>query len=429
MREAVAAVPREGAVAVALSGGVDSTVLLHAVATGPAPPRTLRALHVNHGLQAQAGAWERHCRAFATDLGVPLGILRGPAPRGNLEAGARRVRYAAWARALAADEVLLLAHHADDQAETVVWQLATGRAPVGMPRERPLGSGRLLRPLLGVRRETIAEYAGQHGLAWVEDRTNADTAFDRNYIRHEILPGLEARFPGAVTAIAATAGAWSVVAPAHPLAVAGLDRPTLRQWLGAAASERCIDEILRQAGARPGASPVVTLPDGRSVRRHKGCLHVVAPEAAVAPPDGTVVVQAGCAAALPHGTIRVAARAARTVRPGALHRGLPLWWRAPAPRRQGRKQGTQGALPGSGDSPLAAHRLAAAPWRGGHHRGPRHRVGGRTGRGRRVVARLEASRRGAWRVGGPSWSPVPYDAYPGARRIRPLMFELPEAIC
>ena len=303
VREAVAAVPREGAVAVALSGGVDSTVLLHAVATGPAPPRTLRALHVNHGLQAEAGACERHCRAFATDLGVPLAILRGPVPPGNLEAGARGARYGAWARALAADEVLLLAHHADDQAETVVWQLATGRAPVGMPRERPLGSGRLVRPLLGVRRETIAEYAGQHGLAWVEDRTNADTAFDRNYIRHEILPRLEARFPGAVTAIAATAGAWSVVAPAHPLAVAGLDRPTLRQWLGAAASERCIDEILRQAGARPGATPVVTLPDGRSVRRHKGCLHVVAPEAAVAPPDGTVAVQAGCAAALPHGTI------------------------------------------------------------------------------------------------------------------------------
>ena len=303
VREAVAAVPREGAVAVALSGGVDSTVLLHAVATGPARPRALRALHVNHGLQAEAGAWERHCRAFAADLGVPLRVLRGPVPPGNLEAGARRARYGAWARALAADEVLLLAHHANDQAETVVWQLATGRAPVGMPRERPLGAGRLLRPLLCVRRETIAEYASRHGLAWVEDRTNADTAFDRNYVRHEILPRLEARYPGAVTAIAATAGVWSVAAPAVPLPVAGLDGPKLRQWLGAAASERCIDEILRQAGARPGATPAVTLPDGRSVRRHKGCLHVVAPAAAAAPSDGAVAVRAGCTAALAHGMI------------------------------------------------------------------------------------------------------------------------------
>ena len=315
LREAVAAVPSARAVAVAWSGGLDSTALLHAVATRAA--RTaVRALHVNHGLQPEADHWEGHCRTVAARLGVAFEAIAAPVPPGNVEAGARRVRYRAWARVLGQDELLLLAHHADDQAETVLWQLATGRAPVGMPRERPLGRGGLLRPLLGVRKETLRAYAREHGLEWVEDASNADTTYDRNFLRHEILPRLEARYPGAGQALAASAGAWAVAPGGEPIRVAGLDRATLRRWLGAAASDRCLDEVLRQAAARPGATPAVTLPDGRTVRRHDGRLYLVGREV-VAPRAGARVCgRAGETVALPHGRI-VWRRAARGLSEGA----------------------------------------------------------------------------------------------------------------
>ena len=299
---AVAAVPPGVSVSVAWSGGLDSTVLLHAMAVRAAPG-DLRALHVNHGLQPDAARWERHCRAAAERLGVPLRVIAAPVPSGNVEAQARRVRYGAWTRLLGLGELLLLAHHADDQAETVLWQLATGRAPVGMPRERPLGRGRLLRPLLGVRGETLRAYAREHGLDWVEDTTNADTAYGRNYIRHEILPRIETRYPGAASALAAFAGAWAVAPAGDALALAGLDRAALRRWLGAAVSERCVDEVLRQAAARPGAMPAVRLPDGRTIRRHRGNLHLVAPDAARTCPEPRVPVRAGETAALPHGRV------------------------------------------------------------------------------------------------------------------------------
>ena len=300
VREAVAGVPIGVPLAVALSGGLDSTVLLHAVATFVAPD-TLRGIHVNHGLQPEADAWERHCGAFAGTLGVPFLALRRPPPPGNVEAGARRARYGAWRTALAAGEVLLLAHHADDQAETVLWQWATGRAPVGMPRERPLGAGRLYRPFLALGRETLREYTVQHGLRWVEDASNADLAHDRNYLRHEILPRLEARFPGAAAALAARAGDWVVRPVDEPLPVAGLGRAALRDWLGAAVSDRGIEEILRQAHARQAASPAIRLRDGRAVRRHGGHLHLVGREVAI--DTGEVRVRAGCTATLPHGTL------------------------------------------------------------------------------------------------------------------------------
>ena len=302
VREAVAAVPADAAVAVAWSGGVDSTVLLHAVVTRAAPA-VVRAVHVNHGLQPDAVSWERHCRAVAARLGVACEVIAAHVPPGNVEAGARRARYRAWARMLGEGELLLLAHHADDQAETVLWQLATGRAPVGMPRERPLGQGGLLRPLLGLRKETLRAYAREHGLEWVEDATNADTAHDRNFIRHEILPRLEARYPGAVRALATAAGTWAVAPAGEPLPVAGVDRETLRRWLGAAVSDRCVDEVLRQAAARADATPVVTLPDGRTVRRHDGRLYLVAREAGCPPAGAPVCGRAGETVALPHGRV------------------------------------------------------------------------------------------------------------------------------
>lgn len=298
VREAIAAVP-PGPLAVAVSGGLDSTVLLHAAKHG-LPGRPLRALHINHGLHEDAPAWERHARECAAALGTPFEALHVTVAPGNLQGQARRARYRAWREALRPGETLLLAHHADDQAETVLWQLASGRAPVGMPCERPLGVGRLARPFLNVRRTTLATYAAAHQLRWIEDPANADTRFDRVYIRHEIMPRLKARFPDAVTSIAASVGTALPAPPATPLPTKGLDAATLAAWLGVPTPPKRLSEILRQAAAREDAAPVIRLPDGRSVRRHAGHLHLVAqttPE-----PEGRLMV-AGERTVLSHGVL------------------------------------------------------------------------------------------------------------------------------
>ena len=298
VREAIAAVP-PGPLAVAVSGGLDSTVLLHAAKHG-LPGRALRALHINHGLHEDAPVWERHVREVAAALGTPFEALPVTVAPGNLQGQARRARYRAWREALRPGETLLLAHHADDQAETVLWQLASGRAPVGMPRARPLGEGRLARPFLNLRRATLAAYATAHHLRWIEDPANADTRFDRAYIRHEITPRLEARFPDAVANIAASVGAALPAPPAAPLPTEGLDAATLATWLGVPTPAKRLREILCQAAARKDAAPIIRLPDGRSVRRHAGHLHLVAqttPE-----PEGRLVV-AGEHTALAHGAL------------------------------------------------------------------------------------------------------------------------------
>lgn len=296
--EAIAAVP-PGPLAVAVSGGLDSTVLLHAVKHGW-PGRPLRALHVNHGLHEDAPVWERHAQAFAASLEVPFVPLRVTVAAGNLQGQARRARYHAWREALQPGETLLLAHHADDQAETVLWQLASGRAPVGMPRARPLGEGRLARPFLNVRRGTLAAYATAHQLRWIEDPANADTRFDRAYIRHEVLPRLEARYPDAVASIAASVGAALPAPHKAPLSTEALDAATLATWLGVPAPTKRLREILRQATAREDAAPIIMLPDGRAVRRHAGHLHLVAPTAPE--PEGCLVAT-GERTALAHGVL------------------------------------------------------------------------------------------------------------------------------
>lgn len=290
----------------ALSGGVDSTVLIHAAAQVRGRG-ALRALHVNHGLHSEADAWERHCRGLAESVGATFCALRVSVAPGNLQANARRARYRAWQQTLRPGETLLLAHHADDQAETVLWQLATGRFASGMPRARQLGAAMLERPFLHLRRSVLEAYAAEHGLGWVEDPRNADTRFARAYLRHEVLPLLEARFPNAVAAIAARARPFPRAAPAAPLPVAGLDAARLRAWLGMGVPERLVAEVLRQAFARPDANPVAKLPDGREVRRYAGCLHRVDPTSALRPAgrgsSDLPPVAPGQPVALPHGAI------------------------------------------------------------------------------------------------------------------------------
>ena len=183
-----------------LSGGMDSVVLLHVVKEGLAKGGALRALHVNHGLQADADEWERFCRDLCRQWDVPLTVSKVAVPDSGAspENRARIARYEAFSEALAPGECLLLAHHLDDQMETMLLRLSRGaglRGLSGIPARRELGKGTLLRPLLHCPREELAEYAQAHELRWIEDDSNRNTDFDRNFCRHEILPAIERRWP------------------------------------------------------------------------------------------------------------------------------------------------------------------------------------------------------------------------------------------
>ncbi|MBX9756459.1 MAG: tRNA lysidine(34) synthetase TilS [Pseudomonadaceae bacterium] len=196
---------------VAFSGGLDSTVLLHLLAglaqREQLPP--LRAIHIQHGLQAAALAWPAHCQRVCAALKVPL-LQRDVQvqPGASLEQAARDARYADFAELLGADEVLLTAQHRDDQAETLLFRLLRGagaRGLAAMPSSRPLGAGHLVRPLLAVSRVELENYARANGLDWVEDPSNCDERFSRNYLRRQVLPLLTQRWPQALASMARSA--------------------------------------------------------------------------------------------------------------------------------------------------------------------------------------------------------------------------------
>ena len=197
---------------VGFSGGVDSAALLHLL-SGIAAARDagLSAIHVHHGLSPQADAWAAHCQRFCDALGVPLTVLRVEVARDagdGLEAAARKARHAAFDSVLGEDEVLVAAHHRDDQAETFLLRALRASGPDGLGAMRPLrkfGRCWLWRPLLGVPRAALLAYAQQQGLTWVEDSSNDDIALDRNYLRHRVLPLLRARWPHADAAFALSA--------------------------------------------------------------------------------------------------------------------------------------------------------------------------------------------------------------------------------
>lgn len=183
-----------------LSGGMDSVVLLHVVKEGLVEGGALRALHVNHGLQADADEWERFCRDLCRQWDVPLTVCKVAVPESGAspENRARIARYEAFSEALEPGECLLLAHHLDDQMETMLLRLSRGtglRGLSGIPARRKLGKGALLRPLLRCPREELSEYAKARDLRWIEDPSNRNTDFDRNFCRHEILPAVEQRWP------------------------------------------------------------------------------------------------------------------------------------------------------------------------------------------------------------------------------------------
>ena len=196
--------------AVGLSGGPDSLALLYALAGDERFGSRLVAWHVHHGLQRAADDWEALSRQHCAHLGIRCDTFRVSVTEigGGPEAAARDARYRAFASALAAGEVLLLAHHADDQAETLLLNALRGsgtRGLAAMPAARGLGAGHVLRPLLGFRRAALAALLPPAAAAVASDPQNEDTRFDRVYIRRAVLPALAERWPDAAAQLATAA--------------------------------------------------------------------------------------------------------------------------------------------------------------------------------------------------------------------------------
>ena len=289
-------------VTVAFSGGVDSTVLLAALARLRLTS-ALRAVHVDHGLHADSARWSEHCAAVASELGVEYASVRVAverAARSGLEAAARTARYRALADLMLSGEVLLTAHHGDDQLETVLLRLVRGtgvRGLRGIRDHEPFGPGRLARPLLGCTRAEILATARAWSLRWLEDPANENLAHDRNFLRAAVVPRLLERWPAAARSaqrlaeqmadaerileeVAASDAAAvddprreprAAFEPLEPARQRNLLRHLLRRGGFEPPSAQKIEE-LRNAllGARPDSTPQIRWPgvDARVFREH-----------------------------------------------------------------------------------------------------------------------------------------------------------------
>lgn len=184
---------------IAYSGGLDSSVLLRA-ASAELQHTKLRAVHINHQLSPNSGRWQEHCRQVCAQLAIPFidHQLRIEATGEGLEQAARRARYNYFQTLLEPGDFLLMAHHQDDQVETLLYRMLRGSGPkglAGMPATRALGEGQLLRPLLAYSREQLEAYAAHHHIHWIHDESNDATTFDRNYLRHDVIPAIAQRWP------------------------------------------------------------------------------------------------------------------------------------------------------------------------------------------------------------------------------------------
>jgi tRNA(Ile)-lysidine synthase len=293
---------------IAYSGGMDSHVLLHLCASINDIKAKITAVYVNHGLQAEAESWGKHCGQVCHILGVnflSLTVHAGAKSGESPEEAARNARYAALKPLLEKDDALLFAHHADDQLETVLLQLFRGsglKGLAGMPSSTPFGQGMLLRPLLNVSKADIIQYANDHALQWIEDPSNLQAHFDRNFLRHDILPLIKQRWPSVDKTVARSAklcadaeGIISSLAD-ELLTSAIYDDKTLninalqnqsepyesliiRQWfhqLGLRMpSQQITQQILGQVvAARADADPILAT-QGRQIRRYQQRLYCI----------------------------------------------------------------------------------------------------------------------------------------------------------
>jgi tRNA(Ile)-lysidine synthase len=233
-----------------LSGGVDSVVLLHLLAQlSPSFSWRLSALHVHHGISPHAASWAAFCSDLCAKYSIPLQVEHvdiNPLRAMGIEAAARQLRHAALARQKV--DFIALAHHRDDQAETILLQLLRGagvRGASAMPMLKVRqGAPSLLRPLLDVERSELEAYAREHGLEWVEDDSNEDVSYPRNFLRHRVLPVLQQRFPSYRSTLSRSAGHFAEAA-------ALLDELAAQDAVTAIQEDRLSVAVLRQlSGAR-----------------------------------------------------------------------------------------------------------------------------------------------------------------------------------
>jgi len=311
---------------VAFSGGLDSTVLLHALAADSGNREVpIIAAHVDHGLHEDSSDWSAHCNAVAESLGVRFiskRVLVDDQAGHGPEAAARDARYRVLGSLLEHDDWLLSAHHQDDQAETLLLNLVRGSGPAGLAgiaEIRSFEAGWLVRPLLPFAQSDLRKYADLHELSWIDDPSNIDQQFDRNFLRHEIMPRLESRWPEVArrlqrsSRLASDAASLLNELAAIDAATLG-DRPdrlqiddlnalpvtrqrnvlryAIRQ-LGlappsAAHVQKVIDEVI---AAREDAEPVVCW-NGVEIRRYRKSLYLLAADPFKAPADQGIAVDA-----------------------------------------------------------------------------------------------------------------------------------------
>lgn len=347
---------------VAFSGGLDSTVLLHALATGTDKQDIpIVAVHVDHGLHEDSSDWSAHCKAFASSLGVEFisehVSVKRDAGHGP-EAAAREARYRVLAALLKPGDWLLCAHHQDDQAETLLLNLIRGSGPAGLAgiaAIRSFADGWLVRPLLPFAQKDLRNYAALHDLSWIDDPSNADQQFDRNFLRHEIMPRLASRWPDAArrlqrsSRIAGDAAILLNELAAIDAATLG-DRPdrlqidklcalptarqrnvlryVIRQLDLATPSESHVQKVIDEVvAAREDAEPLVCW-NGVQVRRYRNSLYLLAADPLDSPGDQGVIVD-GNRMELEHGLgiLRLESDAAEGLSRDVVERGLELRYR------------------------------------------------------------------------------------------------------
>lgn len=337
LRQQLPLVPSRRGLVLGLSGGLDSRALLRALArVAPEFSLPLRAVHVHHGLSLHADAWAERVAEFCAQDGVPLTVCRVQVAReASLEGAARHARQVAFAAGLHAEEVLLLAQHRDDQAETLLFRLLRGAGLTGLGAMRAatqldLPDGGIVpcwRPFLGLSRPALAAYAEAQGLSWVEDESNADCRHDRNFLRHEILPRLATRWPVVQRTLADTArrlqeaedllqelaadmsvscidAQQRLVLPALAALTPPRQRLVLRHWLHrqgfrlppAAVLEKILGEVVC---ARADAMPCQRW-TGCDIRRYREHLYALPPPLPL-PPDWECMWDGAAPLALPDG--------------------------------------------------------------------------------------------------------------------------------
>ncbi|MBU2097160.1 MAG: tRNA lysidine(34) synthetase TilS [Gammaproteobacteria bacterium] len=344
---------------IALSGGLDSMVLLQLCHLTRAQwagwfDGGMRALHVHHGLSIHADHWLEFCKTACEQRAVPIKTVRAGLQLAHyrdqgesLEEAARHARYAVFENHLSADDVLLMAHHQDDQAETVLMHLLRGsgaRGLSGIPWHRRLGQSQLWRPFIaadsGVSREQLQAYAEQAGLAWIEDESNNDLSLSRNFLRHQVMPVLKQEWPAMAATLSRTAALQaeneallqtlaeqylqlhqdaeegSLEITALRQQSAAMQSLVLRHWLHGAADvwpdSQCI-KALREEVLLAGDDAVpLLLWQGREIRRFRQRLYLMWPrEAHVPAPDGGFLWQPAPDGRLPalvlpgNGTLRL----------------------------------------------------------------------------------------------------------------------------